>query len=49
MRFTAPSLFGYLIGRFILFPEGEWNDEQAIEETIQMILYGVHREGRIDL
>ncbi|WP_349410133.1 TetR/AcrR family transcriptional regulator [Pseudalkalibacillus sp. SCS-8] len=43
VRFTASSLFGYLIGRFILFPEHEWNDEQAVEQTIQMILYGVHR------
>lgn len=48
MRFTASSLFGYLIGRFILFPDGEWDDEQVIEETIQMILYGIHREGKIE-
>ncbi len=41
VRFTASSLFGYLVGRFILFPEKEWDDEQAIDETIQMILYGV--------
>ncbi|MCF6136724.1 TetR/AcrR family transcriptional regulator [Pseudalkalibacillus berkeleyi] len=48
IRFTASSVFGFLVGRFILFPENEWDDEQVIEETIQMILYGVHRSEKIE-
>ncbi|MCF6409319.1 TetR/AcrR family transcriptional regulator [Pseudalkalibacillus salsuginis] len=45
IRFTATSIMGLLFGRFILFPENDWDLEQAIEETIQMILHGVEGKG----
>ncbi|WP_261132353.1 TetR/AcrR family transcriptional regulator [Bacillus sp. Marseille-Q3570] len=45
IRFTASSIIGLLFGKFILFPESEWDEEQAIEETIQMILHGVEKKG----
>ncbi|WP_221563606.1 TetR/AcrR family transcriptional regulator [Alkalihalobacillus sp. TS-13] len=45
IRFTASSIIGLLFGKFILFPESAWNEEQAIEETIQMILHGVEKKG----
>ncbi|MGP4081447.1 TetR/AcrR family transcriptional regulator [Pseudalkalibacillus sp. R45] len=44
IRFTASSIIGLLFGKFILFPESEWDEVQAIEETIQMILHGVEKK-----
>jgi hypothetical protein len=38
---TASSIFGFLIGRYLLFPELDWDDEQEIEATIQFILHGL--------
>ncbi|WP_408010576.1 TetR/AcrR family transcriptional regulator [Pseudalkalibacillus sp. A8] len=44
IRFTATSIIGLLFGRFILFPDGDWDEERTIEETIQMILHGVEKK-----
>jgi AcrR family transcriptional regulator len=41
VRMTASSIFGFLIGRYLLFPELDWDDEQEIEATIQFILHGL--------
>lgn len=41
VRMTASSIFGLLIGRYLLFPELDWDDEQEIEATIQFILHGL--------
>jgi len=45
VRMTATSIFGFLLGRYILFPEFDWNDEEEIEATIQFIMYGLARKG----
>lgn len=41
VRLTASSIFGFLLGRYLLFPELDWDDEQEIEATIQFILHGL--------
>ncbi|MEK3979530.1 TetR/AcrR family transcriptional regulator [Psychrobacillus sp. FSL K6-2836] len=41
VRFAVTSIFGYLISRYIFFPNSEWDDELESELTIQFILRGV--------
>jgi AcrR family transcriptional regulator len=44
VRLIASTIFGYLIGRYLLFPEIEWDDELETERTIQFIMHGIGRE-----
>jgi AcrR family transcriptional regulator len=41
IRFTASSIIGYLIARYVFFPEADWNEEEEIERTIQFIMHGL--------
>lgn len=41
VRMTFSVLFGYLLSRYLLLPEANWNDEQEIELTIQFIMHGL--------
>ncbi|WLD94795.1 TetR/AcrR family transcriptional regulator [Alkalihalobacillus sp. AL-G] len=41
IRHTASVIGGLLIARFLIVPDAEWEEEQVIEETIQMLLYGI--------
>jgi AcrR family transcriptional regulator len=41
IRMAASTIFGFLIGRYLLFPELDWKDEQEIEATIQFIMHGL--------
>lgn len=41
MRLTASVLLGFVIARFIIVPEYQWDDEEEIEACIQFILYGL--------
>ncbi|KAB2333129.1 TetR/AcrR family transcriptional regulator [Cytobacillus depressus] len=41
IRLTLTTIMGYLIGRYILFPNADWNDEDEIEATIQFLMRGL--------
>jgi AcrR family transcriptional regulator len=41
IRMTASTIFGYVIARFLLVPEAEWNDEAEIERTVQFLMHGL--------
>ncbi|WP_318506638.1 TetR/AcrR family transcriptional regulator [Bacillus sp. T3] len=41
VRLIASTIFGFLIGRYLLFLELEWDDELEIERTIQFIMHGL--------
>jgi AcrR family transcriptional regulator len=41
IRFTASSIIGYLIARYVFFPEVDWDEEAEIERTIQFIMHGL--------
>ncbi|CAM3628236.1 TetR/AcrR family transcriptional regulator [Cytobacillus oceanisediminis] len=41
VRMTFTSIFGFLITRYLILPEAEWNDEEEIELTIQFIMHGL--------
>jgi AcrR family transcriptional regulator len=41
IQFTASTLIGFLLSRYIFFPEADWNDEEEIERTIQFIMHGL--------
>ncbi|WP_335872782.1 TetR/AcrR family transcriptional regulator [Bacillus sp. 2205SS5-2] len=41
IRFTVSTIIGHLITRHVFFPESDWDDESEIEQTIQLIMYGL--------
>ncbi|SDN24796.1 TetR/AcrR family transcriptional regulator [Bacillus sp. OK048] len=43
-RLTITNILGFLISRYILFPQLEWDDELEIEQTIQFIMHGVGKK-----
>lgn len=43
IRFTISAVMGYLLTRFLLLPERDWDDEEEIELTIRFILHGIGR------
>lgn len=40
-RMIFSSIFGYLIARYMIMPEAEWDDEAETERTIQFIMHGL--------
>jgi AcrR family transcriptional regulator len=40
-RMTFSAIFGYLIARYMILPEAQWDDEAESERTIQFILHGL--------
>ncbi|NQD64750.1 TetR/AcrR family transcriptional regulator [Bacillus haikouensis] len=44
VRFSATSIFGLLLVRYVFLPEENWDDEKEIDMTVQMILNGVGKE-----
>jgi AcrR family transcriptional regulator len=40
-RLAITSIIGFLISRYILFPDLDWDDELETERTIQFIMHGV--------
>ena len=40
-RMTFSTIFGYLIARYMILPEADWDDEAEIERTIQFIMHGL--------
>lgn len=45
IRLTVSTIVGFLITRFLLLPEQQWDDEAEIEYTIQFILHGLTPRG----
>ncbi|MEI4771243.1 TetR/AcrR family transcriptional regulator [Psychrobacillus sp. FJAT-51614] len=43
-RLAVSSIFGYLISRYIFFPESEWDDEIETERTVHFILHGIGKK-----
>jgi AcrR family transcriptional regulator len=41
MRLTASAIIGFLLARFVLIPEYDWDDPQEIEHTIRFIMHGL--------
>lgn len=41
IRLTASTILGFILARYLMFPESDWEDEQEIEITIQFILHGI--------
>ena len=40
-RLSLSTIFGYLIARYMILPEADWDDEAEMERTIQFILHGL--------
>lgn len=40
-RMTFSTIFGYLIARYMIMPEADWDDKAEIERTIQFIMHGL--------
>ncbi|MBT2644888.1 TetR/AcrR family transcriptional regulator [Bacillus sp. ISL-41] len=40
-RMIFSSIFGYLIARYMILPEADWDDEAETERTIQFIMHGL--------
>jgi AcrR family transcriptional regulator len=41
MRMTASSIFGYILPRFLLFPNKDWDDDKEIEQIVEFVMYGI--------
>ena len=41
VRFSATSIFGLLLVRYLFLPEADWDDEKEIDMTVQMIVNGI--------
>ncbi|MCM3651457.1 TetR/AcrR family transcriptional regulator [Metabacillus litoralis] len=41
IRLTVSTVFGFVIARYLLLPEAEWDDEAEIERTVQFIMHGL--------
>lgn len=40
-RMSLSTIFGYLIARYMILPEADWDDEAETERTVQFILHGL--------
>ncbi|WP_040205999.1 TetR/AcrR family transcriptional regulator [Neobacillus jeddahensis] len=43
-RMAMTNIFGYLFSRYILFPDGDWDDELETERTIEFIMNGLGKK-----
>lgn len=41
IRFSASTIIGYLLTRYLLLPEADWDEEEEIEQTIHFIMHGI--------
>ncbi|MFK2826200.1 TetR/AcrR family transcriptional regulator [Bacillus sp. B190/17] len=41
IRVAASVILGYILARYLLVPEGEWDDDREIERTIQLLMNGL--------
>lgn len=43
-RLAVTSILGFLVSRYIFFPDIEWDDELETERTVQFILHGLGKK-----
>lgn len=41
IRTMVPVIIGFIINRFIIQPDKDWNDEAEIKQTIKLIMNGI--------
>lgn len=41
MRLIVSTIIGFLIARFLLVPDAEWDEEREIDYTVKFIMYGL--------
>lgn len=41
MRLIVSTIIGFLIARFLLVPDAEWDEEREIDYTVNFIMYGL--------
>jgi AcrR family transcriptional regulator len=41
IRLTVSTVFGFIIARYLLIPEAQWDDEAEIERTVHFIMHGL--------
>jgi AcrR family transcriptional regulator len=41
IRMTVSTIFGYVIARYLLVPEAEWDDDEEVERTVQFLMHGL--------
>jgi AcrR family transcriptional regulator len=41
IRFTGSTIFGYVLSRYLVVPDSEWNDEEELERTVQFLMHGL--------
>ncbi|KZE69302.1 TetR family transcriptional regulator [Fictibacillus phosphorivorans] len=41
MRMTASSIIGYILPRFLLFSDMDWDDEKEIDQIVEFVMYGL--------
>ncbi|WP_339230086.1 TetR/AcrR family transcriptional regulator [Oceanobacillus sp. FSL K6-2867] len=41
IRIVASSIFSYIIARYVIIPEGDWNDEEEVDRIIQVLENGI--------
>ncbi|MBR3118059.1 MULTISPECIES: TetR/AcrR family transcriptional regulator [Oceanobacillus] len=41
IRIVASSIFSYIIARYVIVPDGDWNDEEEVERIIQVLENGI--------
>ncbi|MBA2872736.1 AcrR family transcriptional regulator [Anoxybacillus calidus] len=44
IRMTVTTIAGFLLTRFIILPDQEWDDESEMERTIQFLMHGLTRK-----
>lgn len=44
VRLAASAIMGYLLARYLIVPEIEWDDEAETERTIQFIMHGLSQK-----
>jgi AcrR family transcriptional regulator len=44
IRMTITTIAGFLLTRFIILPNQEWDDETEMERTIQFLMHGLTRK-----
>ncbi|MFC7322579.1 TetR/AcrR family transcriptional regulator [Halobacillus campisalis] len=45
IRFTMTTIIGFIITRFLILPEAEWDDDEEIDRTIRMLMHGIQPDS----
>jgi AcrR family transcriptional regulator len=44
IRITITTVAGFLLTRFLIFPDHEWDDKTEMERTIQFLMHGLSKD-----